>query len=208
MTIVLKKGDITKHGGDVIINVLPNSAQLIHGGGVCKSILKCGGSTVQQEIDNFKKDVNIFPAGTAFYTSAGSISNVKYLLHFVQSHAQVSALQWDIENCLRWSQSDSLYSILIPAIGTAGMGISPRNSAEIILNAAGNLSMTSNHHTTLTIVIYQEEMLPCFKMVLEEKMKTFPKLLSEENNLGTSTFILSFFRTLFYNLLLCGEKSG
>ncbi len=197
MTVVLEKGDITKHGGDVIINVLPISAQLTDGGGVCKSILKCGGNTVQQEIDRIRKVVKNVP-GTAFHTSAGSIKNIKSLIHIVPSKVQVSALQGDIERCLRLAQSHSLHSVLIPAIGTASIGLSPRNSAEIILNAAGNFSMTSTHHETLTIVIYQEEMLPSFKMVLEEKKKTFPSLLSQENNLGTNTFILSFFLALSY----------
>ncbi len=189
VTIVLKKGDITKRGGDAIINVLPDSLKLVDGGGVCKSILKCGGDTVQLEIDKISKAGKITP-GTRFHTTAGLIRNVKNLIHFVPtSKFEVLALQGDIEECLRSAGKRSFHSILIAAIGTANIGLSPRNSAEIILNAAGNFSMTSNHHVTLTIVVYQQEMLPSFKMVLEEKKKAFPSLLSQENSLGTSFII-------------------
>ncbi|CAB4035537.1 poly [ADP-ribose] polymerase 15 isoform X1, partial [Paramuricea clavata] len=168
---MLKKGDITIGEGDAIINVLPDSLKLVDGGGVCKSILKCGGNVVQQEIDLRRREAARFIPGAIFHTSAGSIKNVKNIIHFVPSEFDVSALQGDIENCLRLAQKCSFRCILIPAIGTANFGFSPEDSANTILNAATNYSITSNHRLTLIIVVYQEEMLPNFKMVLEDKMK-------------------------------------
>ena len=185
VTIVLKKGDITMDEGDAIINVLPDNGKLIDGGAVCKTILICGGNTVQQEIDvRIRKSEKII--GAILHTSAGSIKNVKNIIHFVPSKLDVPALQDDIENCLRLAQKCSFRCILIPAIGTGNLGLPSEYSANIILNAAANFSITSNHRLTLTIVVYQEEMLPSFKMVLEEKLEYSPSVVTQENNLGTT----------------------
>ena len=190
VNIILKKGDITKCSGDVLINVLPHTLKLMEGGGVCKSILKYDGDSVQRQIDRGIGAAMPNILGIRLKTSAGSIKNINSIIHFVPSEMKVVAFQEDIHECFKFAQKCSFHSILIPAIGTANLGLSPRNSADMILNAAAKFSTTSSHHVTLTIVVYQEEMLPVFQKALEEKVRAVPLLLSHSNYTGMFKFLI------------------
>ncbi len=78
--LVLKEGDITKQEADAILNVIPKSLKLSDGGGVCRSILKAGGQTIQDELDIIYTENAL---ASVFVTSAGSIPNLKQIIHFI-----------------------------------------------------------------------------------------------------------------------------
>ena len=164
--IFLDEGDITRHQADAIINVLPNDLELSSGGGVCRSILKAGGPTIQQELKGLGRRL----PGSVFLTSAGSMTNVKKILHFVPISTDVKGLQTMIEKCLNEAKERSLSSVSIPAIGTAVFNISSENSANLILNAAKNFSST-NHPLDIKIVVFQRAMVSHFETAIQKRVK-------------------------------------
>ena len=167
VSIVLKKGNITEQDGDVIINLLPRTLKLVDGGGVCNSVLKAGGQIIQQELDTFAASMNVSPGCKIIYTSAGSIRNLKKILHFLPRNYDFTNLQDDVESCLLSAQQHSFHHVLIPAIGTAKLNMKPNQSAELILNATKNFS-TTNYPLTLYIVIFEEKMFPVFEKAINE----------------------------------------
>ena len=171
VNIVLNEGDITKQKADAIINALPNSLKLSDGGGVCGSILKTGGQIVQDELDTFRTKGTL---GPIFVTSAGSIANVKKIIHFVPATTDAAGLQNSVEKCISVAQQNSLGHLLIPAIGTANFNIMPDNSANLILNAARKFSKAENV-LTLEIVIFLKKIFPHFQKAVGNQGKELRK---------------------------------
>ncbi|CAB3994784.1 poly [ADP-ribose] polymerase 14-like [Paramuricea clavata] len=167
VSIVLKEGDITKQTADAILNVLPKSLKLLDGGGVCQSILKTGSQIIQDELDQIRRDSNL---GSILITSAGSIPNIKKIIHFVPTTTDVAGLQASIEQCFHSAQQHSLYHILIPAIGTANLNISPKSSADLILKAAKKFSETQNS-LTVEIVVFLKKFFPDFNKAIEDQVE-------------------------------------
>ena len=164
----LLEGDITQQPASVgaIINVLDPNLQLASGGGVCKSILRVGGQTIQQQLDAIGR----ISLGSVVTTNAGSMTNTNLILHFIPTSSNVLDLQTAIEKCLQEAKSRSLVSVSIPAIGTAAFGVPARSSAELILNAAKNFS-SANHQLDVNIVVFQKNMIPDFETVIQEQSK-------------------------------------
>ena len=167
VSIVLKEGDITKLTADAILNVLPKSLKLLDGGGVCQSILKTGSQIIQDELNQIRGDSNL---GSILITSAGSIPNIKKIIHFVPTTTDVAGLQASIEQCFHSAQQHSLYHILIPAIGTANFNILPKSSADLILKAAKKFSETQNS-LTVEIVVFLKKFFPDFNKAIEDQVE-------------------------------------
>ena len=167
VNIVLKQGDITQQKADAILNVLPKSLKLSDGGGVCESILKTGGQIVQGELDTLHKEGTL---GPIFLTSAGNIPNVKKIIHFVPTTTDAAGLQDSIEQCFCFAHQNALSHLLISAIGTANFNITPKNSANLILNPAKKFSGDKNF-LTLEIVIFLKKLLPDFQKEIEDQIE-------------------------------------
>ena len=185
VNIVLKEGDITQQKADAVLNVLPKSLKLCDGGGVCGSILKTGGQIVQGELDTLRKESSL---GPIFLTSAGDIPNVKKIIHFVPTTTDAAGLQNSIEQCFYFAQQNALSHLLIPAIGTANFNITPRNSANLILNAAKKFSCAKNF-ITLEIVIFLKKLLPDFQKAIEDQIEELPQLVGLQNSALRNTDI-------------------
>ena len=177
VNIVLNEGDITQQKADAVLNVLPKSLKLSDGGGVCGSILKTGGQIVQSELDKLRTEGTV---GPMFVTSAGNILNVKKIIHFVPTTTDAAGLQNSIEQCFYFAQQNALSHLLIPAVGTANFNITPKNSANLILNAAKNFSGAKS--LTLEIVIFLKKLLPDFQKAIEEQMKELPQVVGLQNS--------------------------
>ena len=175
--VTLCEGDVTDHAADVTLNVIHGDLQLSSGGGVSRSILKVGGPAIQRELDTASKPV---PKGSVVFTSAGSMKNVKGILHFVPNSTDIAGITASIEQCLHEARSRSLKRVSIPAIGTASFRIAPKSSAELILNAAKSFSKM-DYQLQINIVVYQKSMMPDFEAVLQEsaekKRKAFQSLV-------------------------------
>lgn len=173
--VSLHEGDITKHQVEGIINVLPNTLKLSDGGGVCKSIIRAGGRTVQLDIDALGKRL----PGSVFLTSAGSMTNAKKILHFLPISTDVQGLQTSIEKCFKKAKLQSLSSVSISAIGTVSFNISPKSSADLILNAAQNFSR-DGLSLNINIVVFLKNMVSDFENAIQERAKENTKTLESQ----------------------------
>lgn len=190
VSINLSEGDVTQHPADVILNVIHRNVQLSSGGGVSKSILRAGGPRIQRELDTLSKQL---PTGSLFSTSGGLMKNVKSVLHFVPNSTDIPGITASIEQCLRETRNRSLKRISIPAIGTASFNITPKNSAELILNAARNFSKM-DYELEIDIVVFQNAMMSDFKAVVQESAKenlkaaeSLPRRLSDSTKIPSSS---------------------
>ena len=138
--------------------------KLSSGGGVSKSILKVGGAAIQRELDTSRKPGS---KGSVLFTSAGLMKNVKGILHFVPNSTDIPGITASIEQCLHEASNRSLKRVSIPAIGTASLKITPKSSAELILNAAKSFSKM-DYQLEINIVVYQKTMVRDFEAVLRE----------------------------------------
>ena len=175
--LVLKEGDITKQEADAILNVIPKSLKLSDGGGVCRSILKAGGQTIQDELDIIYTENAL---ASVFVTSAGSIPNLKQIIHFLPTTIDVAGLQDSIVQCFNTAQLHSLNHLLIPAIGTANFNIPPRSSADLILNAAKKFSET-NYSLSLEIVVFLKNILPDFETAMKNQTQQLVTVVALQN---------------------------
>ena len=173
--VSLHEGDITKHEVEAIINLLPDTLKLSDGGGVCKSIIRAGGRTVQLDIDALGKRL----PGSVFLTSAGSMTNAKKILHFLPISTDVQGLQTSIEKCFQKANLRALSSVSISAIGTASFNISPKSSADLILNSAQNFSR-EGRSLNINIVVFLKHMVSDFENAIQEKAKENTKTLESQ----------------------------
>ena len=79
-TIQIVQGDITIEEVDAIVNAANEHLQ--HGGGVAWAILKKGGSTIQQESDEWIRQHGRVPHAQPAWTSGGQLP-AKYVIHAV-----------------------------------------------------------------------------------------------------------------------------
>ena len=167
--VSLHEGDITEQPSsvDAIINVLPSDLQLSNGGGVCKSILKTGGDSIQQQLNKFGK----CPPGSILETDPGSITNAKCIVHFVPNTTDILGVKSALEKCFSEAKARSLKTISISAIGTAAFKFSPRSSAELILEAAKNFSDTNY---PLEVNVVMKSMIQDFEIVMQEQGNKIP----------------------------------
>ena len=181
--VFLKEGDITHHStpSDAVINILPRNLQLSTGGGVCTSILKAGGQQIQEQLNAFRD----YPVGSVIPTGAGSMTNVEQILHVVPTSNDVAGLQRSIEECLMEAKALFLGSVSVSAIGTSS-NINPRDSAEVILNAAEKFS-NANYSLVVNIVVFQKKMIADFEESIKRKVnRTAYGTLPPQFTLNTS----------------------
>lgn len=165
--ISLIEGDITQHPTNAIINLLPSDLKLSNGGGVCQSILRNGGQAIQQQLNSAGRH----SPGSVVPTTSGSLRNATWIIHFVPTSTDAPSLQSSMEACLSQSMLQSLGSVSVGAIGTESFGLSPRSSAEVVLNAAKKFS-TLNYPLNEDIVVFQKSMVQDFETVMQERATT------------------------------------
>jgi O-acetyl-ADP-ribose deacetylase (regulator of RNase III) len=134
MSIIIKKGDITKISCDGIIN--PANSYGYMGGGVAGAIKLIGGDIIEKEA--VKKAP--IPVGKAIVTTAG-ILPFKHVIH--APTMEKPAMRINIENvilatqaALRLAEKLKLKSIAIPGMGTGVGGVPPEKAAKAMINVA------------------------------------------------------------------------
>ena len=160
--------------------------KLSSGGGVSKSILKVGGAAIQRELDTSRKPVS---KGSVLFTNAGLMKNVKGIFHFVPNSTDIPGITTSIVQCLHEAKKLCLKRVSIPAIGTASLKITPKSSAELILNAAKSFSKM-DYQLEINIVVYQKTMVRDFEVVLRESTEGRRKsdqIESPDRRLSVST---------------------
>ena len=130
--IVLKLGDITQEGVDVIVNAA--NSGLRGGGGVDGAIHRSAGSSVMAEC----RRIGRCPTGSARMTNAGQLQ-AKKILHAVGpvwhggAKKEAEKLRLCYETCFQMAKDAGLKTIAFPAISTGVYGYPKNEAAEIAL---------------------------------------------------------------------------
>lgn len=152
-TVEVVRGDITKETSDGIVNIIREDLQMKNGR-LNVAIANAAGSVVQEELNGkFPQD-----SGAVVTTSSGDLP-VKCIFHMVVRSGNRRHLQTCIQAALREVQSMDLKSVSIPAVGSGGLGLSPWQSAEVVLGAVRSFCETvepSNTVRELRIVVFDD----------------------------------------------------
>jgi O-acetyl-ADP-ribose deacetylase (regulator of RNase III) len=134
MSIIVKKGDLTKISCDAIVNPANSFGYMV--GGVAGAIKRVGGEEIEKEAI-LKAPI---PVGTAIFTTAGSLP-CSFVIH--ASTMEQPAMKIGIENvslatraALDLAIELNVKSIAIPGMGTGVGGVSVDAAAEVIVDIA------------------------------------------------------------------------
>ncbi|KAM4609213.1 protein mono-ADP-ribosyltransferase PARP14 [Polymixia lowei] len=162
VSVILKKGDITKETVDVIVN--SNNQNLNLNSGVSGAILQAAGQSV---VDECKKH-GAQKAGGVVLSGGGNLS-CKHIAQMVgpSSAAGITAA---IQKVLQLCESKTAATVAIPSIGTGRGGISPMDSVKAILEAVKNhTSQTSSTSLTkIFIVAFEDRVFASMKNVINK----------------------------------------
>jgi O-acetyl-ADP-ribose deacetylase (regulator of RNase III) len=151
-TIQIVQGDITMEEVDAIVNAANEHLQ--HGGGVAWAISKKGGSTIQQESDEWIQRYGRVSHATPAWTSGGHLP-AKYVIHAVGpvwgDGDEDNKLEASVMGSLRVADELNCSSIAMPAISTGIYGF-PKDRAAGIIFSAIETYMAENTSSGLKIV--------------------------------------------------------
>lgn len=129
--LTLVEGDITERNVDVIVN--PANSYLQHGGGVAGTIVRKGGSIIQEESDK----IGFLQVGSSAITSSG-ILPCKAIIHTVGPRMgegyEDEKLSKAINSCLQLGLQKGFESMSIPAISSGVFGFPKDRCAKILVN--------------------------------------------------------------------------
>jgi O-acetyl-ADP-ribose deacetylase (regulator of RNase III) len=132
MSIIVKKGDLTKISCDAIVN--PANSFGYMGGGVAGTIKRVGGEEIEKEAV-LKAPI---PVGTAVFTTAGSLP-CSFVIH--APTMEQPAMRIGVENvsiatraALELCVELHIKSIAIPGMGTGVGGVPINDAAEVIVD--------------------------------------------------------------------------
>ena len=171
--IVLREGDITAEAVDAIVNAA--NSQLVLGAGVAGAIRKKGGPSIQQECDA----IGPIAVGDAAATGAGDLP-ARWVIHAAGMPPGGEASQESVRSCMRRSfelaSERSCRSIAVPAIGAGIGGVSPRQSAEILIAEARAHLRGETSLEEIRFVLFGEPTYRVFESVndaaaVQEQMK-------------------------------------
>ena len=167
--LILVEGDITERNVDVIVN--PANSYLQHGGGVASTIVRKGGSIIQEESDK----IGFIQVGSSAITSSG-ILPCKAIIHTVGPRMgegnEDAKLSKAINSCLELGLRKGFESISIPAISSGIFGFPKDRCAKILVNEATSfLKNLENSPTGIKLIefcILGKDTLQAFQYEFEK----------------------------------------
>ncbi|KAK6168972.1 hypothetical protein SNE40_020113 [Patella caerulea] len=164
MSVKICNGDITKESSDCIVNICNSNMEMKYG--ISKIIADKGGPEIQEECSQKKGDMY---ADGVVITGGGELQ-CNMICHI---KIQKSSHEWEkiIKNALYKLNKERVASISFPAIGTGGLKIPPKESAEFLYAALKSFGEKNKHSKikNIRIVIYQQEHLKEFERVFGVK---------------------------------------
>ncbi|XP_035265189.1 protein mono-ADP-ribosyltransferase PARP14 isoform X2 [Anguilla anguilla] len=163
VTVILKKGDITKEAVDAIVNSTNSSLNLDTG--VSGAILKAAGKSVQDECAKLGTQ-----KGDGVVVTGGGNLKCKHIIQMV-GPTTTAGITTSTERVLQLCESKSTTSVSIPAIGTGRGSIKPEESIEAILKGLQNhLSQsTSTNIKFIFIVAFEQKVFDSFRRYFAEQ---------------------------------------
>ena len=167
--LTLVEGDITERNVDVIVN--PANSYLQHGGGVASTIVRKGGSIIQEESDK----IGFIQVGSSAITSSG-ILPCKAIIHTVGPRMgegnEDAKLSKAINSCLELGLRKGFESISVPAISSGIFGFPKDRCAKILVNEATSfLKNLENSPTGIKLIefcILGKDTLQAFQYEFEK----------------------------------------
>ncbi|XP_061089954.1 protein mono-ADP-ribosyltransferase PARP14-like [Conger conger] len=163
ITVILKKGDITKEAVDAIVNSNNNSLNLDTG--VSGAILKAAGKSVQDECAKLSAQNE-----DGVVVTGGGNLKCKHIIQMV-GPTTTAGITTSTERVLQLCESKNTTAVSFPAIGTGRGNIKPEESIKAILKGLQNhLSQTTS--TTIKfifIVAFEQKVFDSFCHYFEER---------------------------------------
>ncbi|XP_041724440.2 protein mono-ADP-ribosyltransferase PARP14 [Coregonus clupeaformis] len=151
VSVILKKGDITKETVDIIVN--SNNQNLNLNSGVSGAILKAAGESVADEC----KIIGMLKADGVVLTRGGDL-NCKNIAQMVgpKNSADITT---SIEKVFQLCESQKAATVSIPTIGTGQCGIEPKDSIKAILKGLEShmSQMPSSSIKIIFIVAFEQK---------------------------------------------------
>ena len=172
--LMLVEGDITERNVDVIVN--PANSYLRHGGGIASTIVKKGGSIIQEESNK----IGFIKVGSSTITSSG-ILPCKAIIHTVGPRMgegnEDEKLSKAINSCLELGLLKGFESISIPAISSGIFGFPKDRCAKILVNETisflKNLEDSSTGIKLVEFCVLGKETLQAFVYEFEKSKSEF-----------------------------------
>lgn len=167
ITVKIVKRDITQECSDGIISILREDLKM-QNGNLSAVIGNACGNAVQDELTkNFPRPI---ATGSVVTTSAGDLA-AKYIIHMVVGSGNKQHLRECVQAAFEEVHSMELESISIPAIGSGGLGLNPRDSAEIVLGTICAFFDTVNYSSTVRevrVVVLEDSVIDAFASKLKQ----------------------------------------
>ena len=172
--VTLVEGDITERNVDVIVN--PANSYLRHGGGIASTMVKKGGSIIQEESNK----IGFIKVGSSTITSSG-ILPCKAIIHTVGPRMgegnEDEKLSKAINSCLELGLLKGFESISIPAISSGIFGFPKDRCSKILVNETisflKNLEDSSTGIKLVEFCILGKETLQAFGYEFEKSKSEF-----------------------------------
>ncbi|KAK3739754.1 hypothetical protein QZH41_013603 [Actinostola sp. cb2023] len=164
VTINISAGDLIQEGTDAIVNIISSDMNLQSAGAVSKAIADKAYPGLQAECSSMGQ----LSAGSAVVSSAGGSLRCGKIIHVYPGQGDKHHIQKSIENCLRVADNDGFQSISLPALGTGGLKMSDRDSAQATFQAFVTVCPQLQNLRQIRIVIYQQQMVPTFQQVQQQ----------------------------------------
>jgi O-acetyl-ADP-ribose deacetylase (regulator of RNase III) len=148
----INHGDLTEERVDAIVNAA--NANLQHGGGVARAIVRKGGFQIQSESDEWVRNHGPISQDSPAYTSGGTLP-CRYVIHAVGpvwgEGDEDRKLSRAITSALELADRLGIATIAFPAISTGIFGFPKERAASIILSSFHDY-FTSHPESDLEVV--------------------------------------------------------
>ncbi|XP_078735513.1 protein mono-ADP-ribosyltransferase PARP14-like isoform X1 [Lampetra fluviatilis] len=163
VVVVVKQGNIVQERTDAIVN--STDEKFSHGSGVSSVIMKAAGPRIQSIC---KKTV----INEGFAVTGSGDLPCKKIVHVVFNNSR-EELGQVLFNALGHCDDLGMISISVPALGTGGGRLSPRDSASAILDAVAEFSVQKGPKKLrcVRVIIFEVDMLQDFYRELQDRLK-------------------------------------
>ncbi|NXQ57750.1 PAR14 polymerase, partial [Anthoscopus minutus] len=177
----VEEGDITKEGGDAIVNITNLAFNLKTG--VSRAILSCAGKAVEDECGILAQQTD----NNYIITQAGNLP-CKKIIHFVYQ----DDIRFLVSQVLQECDLRQYTSVTFPAIGT---GEARRNPAEVADNMIDGVTDFAKRNSatsvkTVKVVIFQPHLMSVFQASMQKREKStaarIKSLVSKAYHMGRS----------------------
>lgn len=167
VTIEAVKGDITRLSIESIVN--PANSLMIMGGGVAGAIKRVAGDEVEREAQRYAP----VPVGSAIVTSAGKLSNIRYIIHAPTMEkpamkTTVEKVRMAVRAALSKARELGISEVAFPGMGTGVGGLPYSTAAEVMVDEIKKfIEVNPGSIKRIVLVAYNDQLFKEFCRVLE-----------------------------------------